>query len=278
MAAPRNLKRPTGRKSPGMADKADRHDLYEASVQDVVEETTFVARTFESLRARAPTGLREDFCGTASAACQWVRGDEQRFAIGVDFDAEVLEWGREHRLSRLAPAERQRVKLINDDVLAVDTGPVDIVTAFNFSYWTFKTREQLRSYFAAARAALVEDGLMFLDIFGGSDAYVMGKEKTPHKKFTYVWDQHSFDPITADFVCHIHFRFPDGTRQKNAFTYEWRLWTLPEIRELLSEAGFSRVRVFWETEDEDGEGTGEYLEATTGLNDPAWIAYIVAER
>ncbi|MCC5869675.1 MAG: class I SAM-dependent methyltransferase [Gammaproteobacteria bacterium] len=272
------MKRPTSRKSPGLADKADRHDLYEASVQDVVEETTFVASTFEHLRGRAPVGLREDFCGTASAACQWVRGDEQRFAIGVDFDAEVLDWGREHRLSRLAAAQRQRVKLINDDVLKVDTGPVDIVTAFNFSYWTFKTREQLRSYFAAARSALVEDGLMFLDIFGGSDAYVMGKEKTRHKHFTYVWDQHSFDPITADFVCHIHFRFPDGTRQKNAFTYEWRLWTIPEIRELLTEAGFTRVRVFWETEDDDGEGTGEYLEAAAGLNDPAWIAFIVAER
>jgi len=278
VAAPGNLKRPTSRKSPGLADKADRHDLYEASVQDVVEETTFVASTFEQLRGRAPVGLREDFCGTASAACQWVRGDDQRFAIGVDFDAEVLDWGREHRLSRLAPAQRQRVKLINDDVLKVDTGPVDIVTAFNFSYWTFKTREQLRSYFAAARAALVDDGLMFLDIFGGSDAYVMGKEKTRHKNFTYVWDQHSFDPITADFVCHIHFRFPDGTRQKNAFTYEWRLWTIPEIRELLTEAGFTRVRVFWETEDDDGEGTGEYLEAAAGLNDPAWIAFIVAER
>lgn len=278
MAAPRNLKRPTSRKSPGMAEKADRHDLYEASVQDVVEETTFLARTFELLRGRAPAGLREDFCGTASAACQWVRGGEQRFAIGVDFDPEVLEWGREHRLSRLASAERQRVKLINEDVLKVDTGSVDIVTAFNFSYWTFKTRDQLRSYFAAARSALVDDGLMFLDIFGGSDAYVMGKEKTQHKKFTYIWDQHSFDPITADFVCHIHFRFPDGTRQKNAFTYEWRLWTLPEVRELLTEAGFSRVRVFWETEDEDGEGTGEYEEATAGLNDPAWIAFIVAER
>jgi hypothetical protein len=278
VAAKRNLKRPAGRKSPSLAEQADRHELYEASVQDVTEETGFVAETFQALRGRAPRGLREDFCGTASAACQWVRGGPERFAIGVDFDPAVLAWGREHRLSRLAPAERPRVQLINDDVLRVRSEPVDVLTAFNFSYWTFRSRERLREYFTRARAALVDDGLMFLDLFGGSESYVMGKEKTRHKGFTYVWEQSEFNPVTAECVCHIHFRFPDGSRLDRAFSYAWRLWTMPEIIELLTEAGFSRVRSYWETEDEDGEGTGEYAESSRGLNDPAWIAYLVAEK
>jgi hypothetical protein len=65
---------------------------------------------------------------------------------------------------------------------------------------------------------------------------------------------------------------------KKAFSYEWRLWTLPEIRELLLEAGFSKATVYWEGEDEDGEGNGEFTPEAEGEPDPAWIVYIVAEK
>jgi hypothetical protein len=51
-----------------------------------------------------------------------------------------------------------------------------------------------------------------------------------------------------------------------------------ELRELLEEAGFATVRVYWEGEDEDGEGDGEFTEEATGEADPAWIAYVVAEK
>ena len=77
---------------------------------------------------------------------------------------------------------------------------------------------------------------------------------------------------------HIHFKFPDGSRIKKAFTYEWRLWTAPEIRELLLEAGFRNPTVYWEGEDEDGEGNGEFSPEARGEADLAWIAYIVAEK
>ena len=60
-------------------------------------------------------------------------------------------------------------------------------------------------------------------------------------------------------LCHIHFSFPDGSKIKKAFTYDWRLWTLPEIRELLLEAGFQRATVYWEgTNEETEEGDGEF--------------------
>jgi hypothetical protein len=77
--------------------------------------------------------------------------------------------------------------------------------------------------------------------------------------------------------CHIHFRFPDGSKLKRAFTYEWRIWTLPELRELLLEAGFASARVYWEGEDDDGEGNGEFTETDEGTPDLAWVSYIVAE-
>ena len=261
-----------------MAERAQLHELYEEAVQAVDSEVEFLEETFSALRGREAIGFREDFCGTASACCEWVRKDVRRFAIGVDNDPAVLEWGRDHRLSRLSESDRARVKLLEDDVRTVRTDAVDIIGAFNFSYFMFKTRDALRAYFASCREALTADGVLFLDAFGGSEAYDVQKEKTKFDHFTYVWDQAHFEPVTHHMTCHIHFRFPDGSKLKKAFTYDWRLWTLPEIRELLLEAGFSSARVYWEGEDEDGEGNGEFAEHPTGEPDPAWIAYIVAEK
>ena len=263
---------------PTMADQADIHELYELSVQNVEHEIEFLQKTFQEIRGRKAYRLREDFCGTASAACQWVRQGEEFQAIGVDIDSDVLEWGRNNRLSRLPSADQARVQLIESDVMEVETAPVDIAVAFNFSYFIFDTRDKLRSYFQRAHAALKDDGLFFVDMFGGSEAQEETREKTKHKGFTYVWHQAKFHPVTHFMRCHIHFKFPDGSKLKKAFTYEWRLWTAPEIRELLLEAGFSSATVYWEGEDEDGEGNGVFTPEDRGEADLAWIAYVVATK
>ncbi|MGI9258070.1 MAG: methyltransferase domain-containing protein [Gammaproteobacteria bacterium] len=265
-------------RQPTMAEQADIHELYEEAVQNVENEIEFLRDTFVKLRGRDPVSFREDFCGTASASCEWIRTGAEGHAIGVDIDPEVLDWGRRNRVGRLPEADRPRVKLINEDVTTVDAGAVDIVGAFNFSYWIFRTREKMRSYFEGVREALNEDGVLFLDAYGGAESYETQKEKTKCDGFTYVWHQAEFEPVTGRAVCHINFKFPDGSRLKRAFSYEWRIWTLPELRELLLEAGFRTVRVYWEGEDEDGEGNGEFHEEATGEPDPAWIAYIVAEK
>ena len=261
-----------------MAERSDIHELYEESVQAVDVEIEFVQDTFRELRNRSPVSFREDFCGTASACCEWVRTGSERHAVGVDIDPAVLDWGRRNRLSRLPERARARVKLMNDDVRTVTTDPVDVVGAFNFSYFYFKTRDEMRGYFANVHRALNPDGLFFLDAFGGPEAFEVQKEKTKYDGFTYVWDQAEYEPVTGRLLCHIHFKFPDGSKIKNAFTYDWRLWTLPELRELLAEAGFSKVRVYWEGDDGDGGGNGEFTESATGDADLAWIAYIIAEK
>src|SRR5690606_4229587 len=261
-----------------MAEQADIHELYEASVQAVDVEMEFVQDTFRDLRKRSPVSFREDFCGTASACCEWVRTSDERHAVGVDIDSSVLDWGRRNRLSRLPEHARARVKLLNDDVRTVTTESVDVVGAFNFSYFYFKTRDEMRGYFANVHRALNPDGLFSLDCFGGPEAFEVQKEKTKYDGFTYVWDQAEYEPVTGRLLCHIHFKFPDGSKIKNAFTYDWRLWTLPELRELLAEAGFSKVRVYWEGDAGDGGGNGEFTESATGDADLAWIAYIIAEK
>lgn len=270
--------RPEKHKHTPMAEQWELHDLYEESVQAVDAEVEFLEETFLALRGRQAVSFREDFCGTASAACEWVRSSSERFAIGVDNEPSVLDWGRKHRVSKLPEVDRARVRLLEDDVFTVETEKVDIVGAFNFSYFIFETRDTLRTYFERCRDALVDDGILFLDAFGGPEGIEVQKEKTKFDNFTYIWDQAEFHPVTNHMRCHIHFKFPDGSKIKKAFTYEWRIWSLPEIRELLLEAGFKSARVYWEGEDEDGEGNGEFTETSTGDADLAWVAYIVAEK
>lgn len=65
---------------------------------------------------------------------------------------------------------------------------------------------------------------------------------------------------------------------KKAFTYDWRMWTLPELQEILGEAGFSKVTVYWEGTDEDGEWDGNYSATEHGDDEPAWIVYLTAEK
>lgn len=263
---------------PTHAEKADRHVLYEQSVQSTEFEYEFVDSNFKRIRGRKAKLLREDFCGTAQMCCEWVRRRKGNHAIGVDLDPEVLQWSREHHIAALTPAQRERVTLLQENVLEVRTDPVDIVLAMNFSWQIFEQRAVLRDYFAAVRNSLSDDGILFLDCFGGYDAYRETVEKTRHKGFTYVWDQASYDPVTGHMNCHIHFHFKDGSRLKKAFSYQWRLYSLPELRDILLDAGFANVTVYWQGWDENDEPDGNFQPATHGDADPGWIAMLSAEK
>jgi len=271
-------KRKSKQRKPTLAERADRHVLYQQTVQCVEAEIDFVDETFRELRGRKPKWLREDFCGTANTACEWVRRRRTNHAIAVDVDADVLAWGRENNVASLGSGA-QRIELVQENVLDVRSPPVDIVLAMNFSYWLFEDRPTMRGYFERVRHALVDDGIFFLDAYGGSESFEEVKDRHKYDGYTYIWEQESYNPIDGHMVCHIHFHFPDGSKLKKAFSYEWRLWTLPELRELLDEAGFRRVTVYWEgTDEETGEGNGEFEPAEVGDADPAWITYIVAEK
>lgn len=274
----RTLTKTGAARRPTLAKRADKLELYEDAVHDPEAEVDFIRDTYRKLRGRRPKSFREDFAGSAATACEWARRGPDYRAIGVDIEPEVLEWGRQHRLAKLRPAARARVSLVQGDVLKVKTPPVDAIAACNFSYWVFKTRPLLLSYFKRARAALKKDGIFVLDAFGGHDAFREMRERTKHRRFTYIWDQSSYKPVTGDLLCHIHFSFRDGSRLQRAFTYDWRLWTLPELRELLLEAGFARVTVYWEGDDGKGSGNGEFAPHAQGEAEAGWIAYLVAEK
>ncbi len=258
---------------------ADRYDLYLKSVQEPSVEIEFFNRVYRKEFGRAPMLLREDFCGTAAVCAHWVKSKPDRRAIGIDLDPEPLAWSREHVLSRLKDEPRQRVSLIQADVRDIHPEKADVLAAQNFSFYGFMEREELRRYFEAARRNLDTQGLMVLDMMGGSEVMLEDHTDSTRKEgFTYHWEQKSFDPITHQASFAIHFSFRDGTKWKDAFTYDWRIWTIPEVREILREAGFSRTDVYWEGVDEDGEGDGVFRRREHGTADEAWICYVVAVR
>jgi len=268
------------KKKKTLAAKADKYALYQRAVQAPEAEIEFFDKVFKRSFARRPLVLREDFCGTAAVCCAWADSRKDRIAYGVDLDPEPLVWGAEHNLTALKPRRRERVILVESDVRADGQPAADIVTAENFSYCVFRTRKELLRYFRAAHAHLAEKGLFILDAMGGSLTYEEGRrEKRKVDGFHYIWEQRRFDPITHHARMHIHFAFVDGSRLNKAFTYDWRLWTLPELQELLSEAGFDAVAVHWEgTNKKTGEGNGRFRPQKHAAADPSWICYIVARK
>lgn len=272
-----------------LAQRADRHVLYQHSVQAADFEVEFFVDRYQELRGKKPRVLREDFCGTALLCVEWVKSHPKRTAVGVDLCQDTLAWGARHNLKPAGRAVSDRIALHHANVLDPLAVKADVTCAMNFSYCVFKQRGALRHYFETVRAGLKEDGLFVLDLLGGTETMSVLEEEREieDQDFIYIWDQAKFNPITHDFLCHIHFRFSDGSMLRKAFTYEWRLWTLPELREVLQEAGFSRVHVYWEEfekspgddddDEEQWEGTGTYRDTLQAENQEGWVAYIVAE-
>jgi hypothetical protein len=262
------------KKSKFTAETADRHELYQLSVQASTYEVDIIERMYKSAYDARPTTMREDFCGTALLCATWVKSDPERTATGVDFCADTLAWGRLRNIEPLGE-NAKRVSLLQEDVRAERPGHFQVINALNFSYSTFRTREELCGYFKRVHASLETEGLFLCDSYGGWESQEpMLEPREIAAGFTYIWDQNSFDPITHEVVNHIHFEFKDGTKMDKAFTYEWRYWTLPEMKELLVEAGFSEVRVYWDTADDEDEE--DYQHMKRAENQPGWLAYIVA--
>lgn len=275
----RNTKARGAKRQWRTAATSDRHELYELSVQNVEFEVDFIDRAWRSHRKRLASTLREDFCGTFAASVEWVARRPNNIAVGIDLDKSVLAWGRKRNLSKLAVEDHERLDIRCENVLKDRIEKVDSVVAMNFSYYIFKKRAELLHYFRKVHGSLVNDGLFILDAYGGSDSFREVEEERHLDGFTYVWDQNHYNPITGDVVNHIHFRFPDGSEMRKAFTYEWRLWTLPELQEALLEVGFKKTTVYWEgTNHKTGEGNGKFRPSRRGQACEGWIAYIVAER
>ena len=269
--------------------KIHKHILYEASVQDTEVDLNLIDRMMEKSAGRKALTLREDFSGTSVLACAWVESDPQRESWGVDLHRPTLDWAKEHRLPMLGK-DADRVHLLEENVLTAQTPLVDVVAALNFSYMIFKQRDQLKAYFQSVYNSLTPGGIFLLDMFGGPHAQEVMKEKkrvpagedyegTPFPEFTYVWEQAEYNAVTQDICCHIHFRGKNIVPIKKAFSYEWRLWSLMEITDILREVGFADVDPYFEGWDDEAESTDGDLQIREKYEDMlAWICYISAAK
>jgi SAM-dependent methyltransferase len=274
------------RRKPNRRPLPDRLMLYSPAVQHVEHDVDALNAIYRNRNGRAPRRLREDFCGTAALACEWVKRGPARQAWGVDLHAGTLRWARRHRLPGLGEAAR-RLTLVHGDARQITRPRVDMILALNFSYWVFKTRDTLRGYFRAARASLAPGGLLCVDAFGGSDSCRPmvesrrirasrgpGGERIPG--FRYTWEQRDFNPVDHHLRCWIHFRLDDGRQMRRAFSYDWRMWTLPELRELLTEAGFREAIVYVQDWDEQAhQDMDTYSRRRRFENQLSWLAFVV---
>ena len=261
------------------ARNADRHDLYQRSVQLPHDEMRFVERVFEAHTGRRPLHLREDFCGTALLCACWAKSHPERTATGLDTSRPTLEWGRAHNLSAIGAAAT-RVTLLEQDVLVPTRRKFDVIGAYNYSYQVFHERELLLRYFRATHRSLTDDGLFVLDALGGFESTQARVERRRVTDgWTYIWEQEPYDAVNAHFVCHISFEFRDGTALRRCFTYDWRHYSLSELRDVLFEAGFVGVDAYWEGTDASGRGgSGVFRRVTRAENEPVWNAYLVARK
>ncbi len=263
------------------AKNSDPNELYELSVQDPLNEIDFLRQVWKDIRGprRKCVDLREDFSGTGAMSAAWVQAGPKNRSWGVDLDPAVQAWAKANHVDGLTDAQKKRITFLNGDVRTTKTPPVDTVLALNFSYFVFKTRPELLTYYKSVHKHLRSDGIFILDAYGGSDTWLELEEERNMDGFTYVWDQRVVNPVTNEVLNHIHFRFPDGSQIKKAFSYDWRLWTLAEIREALLEAGFKSVDVYWEgTNNKTGEGNGVFKPTLRGEACQAWIAYMAAAK
>ena len=271
------------------ATRPDKHTLYEASVQAVDIDLNLFASILEERNGHPLKKIREDFCGTAQLAVEWVRQGTDHESWGIDLDKPTLDWAREHRMGPLG-GDSARVHLFHANVLEIEVPKVDLACALNFSYSVFKERRVMLEYFTRVYHQLADDGIFILDSWGGPTTIqtVVDKRDVPGSRdihnnqvpgFKYLWDQSYFNFIDNHIITHIHFRLKDGTKYKEAFTYDWRLWGLPELRDILTDAGFVETECWFDGWDDEVEDTdGHYARVKEYTEMDSWVGYIAAYK
>jgi len=263
--------------------KPSKHVLYEAAVQSPEIDCALFRRVHKKHYGVTPTSMREDFCGTALLSKMWAQQSAKHTAIAVDLDQPTLDWAKANRFHK-------RVDYLQGDVLTVRSKPADMVCALNFSYSVFQNREVLRRYFENVLRGLKRKGTFVLDIYGGPTSISVIKESrkidagktidgTAYPKFKYIWEQARFNYVDNSTTCHIHFKVKGEKTRKKVFTYDWRLYSIPEITDIMLEAGFKKVTPYLEGWDDDEDDTdGVFRPRKVYEEMDAFIAYLFATR
>ena len=260
----------------------DKYFLYTNSVQGAEHDAELLWKMTRKIWSgpipKDPI-LREDFCATAALCYEWVKLGKTHYAFGVDLDAKALSWGVAHHASELSPSQASRVQMIHGDVLHNHKINPHVICALNFSYFFIKDRALLKTYFTKCRQSLAKNGLLILDAFGGPE-YLQAhidRRRNADESFTYWWEVEMFDAITHQIKCHLHFQRDGELKRERVFSYDWRLWSLPEITDVLHESGFNHVEYWAEGLNKNGRGNGIFKPIKSEKDCATWITYLVAK-
>ncbi len=266
-----------------------RLSYYRWAVQHPQAEVAFLARTFEHYFHRPATLLRDDFCGGAGIAMAWAAMSQDHRALAVDKHPPTCRWAMREAMRVLAERAEDVVVVCADvgDARPPTVPRVEVTAAMNFGVLVYQTPATLVNYFRAARQSLKKNGLLVMDVYGGPGAMrpgVQSRAVTPPPAsgvlpFTYHWEQVSVDHLTHRVRNAIHFEQRDGTWLRRAFTYDWRLWTLPELVEAMHAAGFDKAEVWCDTLDPaTGQSDGRYRPIRSLPAREDWVAYVVGVK
>ncbi|MCC6678760.1 MAG: hypothetical protein IT436_16635 [Phycisphaerales bacterium] len=244
----------------------DRYDCYELCVQSPRHIVSFLREA----HGGGPLLLREDFCGTAAVARRWAwdgkkRGDSAR-AFAIDLDPATVAKARaladaDGVGDRIVLAEGDALEHAGDEsrmrsVGARDIDAADVIFIGNFSIGYIHGRPVLQQYLRRCRERLARGGagwgggILACDTYGGASAFRLGGFTRRHpgragETIHYTWAHEQANPMTGHVTNSISFRVETGGeivhQIPRAFEYRWRLWSLPELRDSLLEAGFSAV-------------------------------------
>lgn len=276
----------------------DRFDCYELCVQSPRHVAGFLRGLVRGPHPTPHPILAEDFCGTAAVSRRWVAdarglagggagglaGGDGPLAIAADLDAQTLDKAR-----TLAARDgvADGIAFAHTDVLTGALPPAHVIFVGNFSIGYLHDRASLVAYLARCRARLARSGGAFVcDTYGGPGAFRLGalqrKHPAPGREIIhYLWRHEDADPVTALVTNSISFRIElDGeiiADLPRAFVYRWRLWSLPELREAMLDAGFQRMEVYRDvdgpptptptpasTDDLSADGSGDWIVLAVG--------------
>jgi len=260
----------------------DKYFMYTHSVQGAEHDAELLWKMTRKLWSGplpAKPILQEDFCATAALCYEWVKLGKNHQAVGLDLDSTALGWGATHHSESLTESQASRVQLIHGDVLHNHKVYPHVICALNFSYFFIKERALLKKYFSACRKSLAKNGVLILDAFGGPD-YLMphiDRRRNNDESFTYWWEIETFDAVSHQIKCHLHFQRDGEKRRDRVFSYDWRLWSLPEITDVLRESGFKHVEYWAEGLDRKGRGNGLFKPIKSEKECSTWITYLVAK-
>jgi hypothetical protein len=267
---------------PAAGTLPSRHDFYELCVQSPADLVPFLRAIIgnNSGEQASDLVLGEDFAGTAALSFAWVNDRPDARAIAVDIDADTLAYRGTH----------DRIDRITGDVRTA-TDPqhhaCDAIFVGNFSIGEIHHRPGLVEYFRRSRERLTareHPGVFVCDTYGGESTYLLGEVHRDHPmpadwsdrfdlprgcRVRYTWEQREANPLTARVVNVCHFRVElAGTilhEWPDAFVYTWRLWSVPELRDALTEAGFRETHVYAKLADAVDDQGRAYV---TPVNDP----------